>query len=128
MVKRSHQRDLIKDNLISRYDHPTADMVYHSIRQQLPNISLGTVYRNLRFLVEQGEVLSLKLGDGKEHFDGHTTSHYHFICNECNEVEDIFIEPLDNICDIASKHCNGHITGHSTYFYGLCNECKNNHS
>ena len=69
MTKRSIQRDLIKNNLTSRYDHPTADMVYHSIRQKLPNISLGTVYRNLRFLVEQGDAVSLKLGDGPERFD-----------------------------------------------------------
>ena len=70
MEKRSLQRDLIKQNLASRYDHPTADMVYSSIREDLPNISLGTVYRNLRFLVEHGEAVSLKLGDGREHFDG----------------------------------------------------------
>lgn len=126
MIKRSLQRDLIKENLMSRYDHPTADMVYYSIRQQLPNISLGTVYRNLRFLVEQGDILSLKLGDGKEHFDGHTASHYHFICSECGDIEDIFMDSLD-ICEAASEHCSGEITGHSTYFYGLCSKCKTKH-
>lgn len=61
----SYQRKLIKPIC-----HPTADDVYASVKLILPNISLGTVYRNLSFLVEQGEVLSLKLGDGKEHFDG----------------------------------------------------------
>ena len=81
MVKKSFQREAIRQNLLSRYDHPTADMVYNSVREELPNISLGTVYRNLRFLVDQGDALSLKLGDGREHFDGHVEPHYHFICS-----------------------------------------------
>ena len=79
MTKRSLQREMIKQNLLSRYDHPTADMVYQSIREELPNISLGTVYRNLRFLVDQGDALSLKLGDGREHLMdmlNHTTILY----------------------------------------------------
>lgn len=127
MIKRSQQRDLIKENLINRYDHPTADMVYQSIRQELPNISLGTVYRNLRFLVEQGLVLSLKFSDGKEHFDGHIEPHYHFVCEKCGSIEDIFMDSIDDICQIASDKCSGDITGHITYFYGLCNECKTKH-
>ena len=77
MIKRSVQRELIRNNLAHRTDHPTADMVYQSIREELPNISLGTVYRNLRFLVDQGDALSLKLGDGKEHFDGNVNPHFH---------------------------------------------------
>ena len=126
MIKRSRQRELIKENLISRYDHPTADMVYNSIRQELPNISLGTVYRNLRFLVEQGDALSLKLGDGREHFDGHIEPHYHFICTRCGDIEDLFMDNL-SICNKAAKHCSGEIMGHSTYFYGLCKNCKPKH-
>ena len=126
MIKRSIQRDLIKENLISRYDHPTADMVYHSIKQQLPNISLGTVYRNLRFLVENGDAISLKLGDGREHFDGHVKPHYHFICSKCGEIEDIFMEEF-SICSQAAKYCSGEIQGHYTYFYGLCKNCKRKH-
>ena len=126
MVKHSHQRELIKNNLINRFDHPTADMVYQSIRQELPTISMGTVYRNLRFLVEQGDAASLKLGDGREHFDGHVRPHYHFICQKCGQIEDIFIEEFP-ICEQASKHCSGEITGHNTYFYGLCSKCKTKH-
>ena len=126
MVKKSFQREAIRQNLLSRYDHPTADMVYNSVREELPNISLGTVYRNLRFLVDQGDALSLKLGDGREHFDGHVEPHYHFICSQCGAVEDIFMDEL-KICEQASKHCSGEIHGHRTYFYGLCNNCKSKH-
>ena len=141
MIKRSVQRELIRNNLAHRTDHPTADMVYQSIREELPNISLGTVYRNLRFLVDQGDALgigrysegdqgdalSLKLGDGKEHFDGNVNPHFHFICTQCGCVDDIFMPSIDEICTIAAQYYSGNIKGHSTYFYGTCPKCKTKH-
>lgn len=123
MAKYSVQRELIKKNLADRYDHPTADAVYSSIREELPNISLGTVYRNLKFLVSEGELLSLNLGDGKEHFDGNINPHYHFICEKCGCVQDIFMDRL-NIEETAAGHFDGKISGHKTYFYGLCSDCN----
>ena len=122
-LKYSRQREAIKDYLSSVTTHPTADTVYMHIKEEFPNISLGTVYRNLSFLVEQGEVLSLKLGDGKEHFDGHTEPHYHFICTECGKVEDIFMKELQ-INKIAQDHFDGIIKGHQTYYYGICPKCN----
>ncbi|WP_288682479.1 transcriptional repressor [uncultured Eubacterium sp.] len=127
MIKRSVQRELIRNNLAHRTDHPTADMVYQSIREELPNISLGTVYRNLRFLVDQGDALSLKLGDGKEHFDGNVNPHFHFICTQCGCVDDIFMPSIDEICTTAAQYYSGDIKGHSTYFYGTCPKCKTKH-
>ena len=79
-LKYSRQRESIKASLMSRKDHPTADAVYASIREEFPNISLGTVYRNLNLLVELGEVQKLTFGDGKDHFDADTSLHYHFVC------------------------------------------------
>ena len=122
-LKYSRQREAIKSYLASTTSHPTADTVYMHVREDFPNISLGTVYRNLSFLVEQGEVLSLKLGDGKEHFDGHTEPHYHFICTECGKVEDIFMKELQ-INKIAQDHFDGIIKGHQTYYYGICPKCN----
>ena len=122
-LKFSRQRESIKQYLASTKEHPTADMVYMHVKEDYPNISLGTVYRNLSFLVEQGEVLSLKLGDGKEHFDGHTEPHYHFICTECGKVEDIFMKELQ-INKIAQDHFDGIIKGHQTYYYGICPKCN----
>ena len=63
-LKYSRQRESIKANLMSRHDHPTADALYASIREEFPNISLGTVYRNLNLLVETGEILKLTCGNG----------------------------------------------------------------
>lgn len=82
-LKYSRQREAIKSFLMTRKDHPTADVVYHSLRADFPNISLGTVYRNLTLLADLGEIARLRLGDGVDHFDADTSRHYHFICSEC---------------------------------------------
>lgn len=68
--RRSKQRDAIKSYLMSTTAHPTAETIYGNIKKEFPNISLGTVYRNLNFLVEHGEALRISCGDGSEHFDG----------------------------------------------------------
>ena len=80
--KHSRQRELIKEFLAGRKDHPTADIVYMNVRRQNPNISLGTVYRNLTLLVEDGEINRLRVGDGVDHFDADTSPHYHFVCSD----------------------------------------------
>ena len=85
-LKYSRQREAIKENLMSRRDHPTADAVYLSIREEYPNISLGTVYRNLQLLTELGELQKIRVGDGLDHFDADTSTHYHFYCNKCGAV------------------------------------------
>ena len=74
-LKYSRQRESIKTCLMERKDHPTADAVYMTIREEYPNISLGTVYRNLNLLVELGEVIKLTCGDGADHFDADTSPH-----------------------------------------------------
>ena len=79
MIKYSRQREAILKDLQSRRDHPTADMVYESVRKEYPNISLGTVYRNLAFLTESGQVLKITTPAGADHFDGFISPHNHFI-------------------------------------------------
>ena len=84
-LKYSRQRESIKACLMGRKDHPTADALYTSIREQFPNISLGTVYRNLNLLVELGEIRKLSCGDGTDHFDYDTSPHYHYVCKKCGK-------------------------------------------
>ncbi len=122
-LKHSKQRDMIKAFLMSRKDHPTADMVYTNVRQLYPNISLGTVYRNLTLLADIGEIQRLHLGDGMDHFDADTSKHYHFICQSCGNVIDLEMESIESITEAASKNFAGHITGHVTHFYGSCESC-----
>ena len=78
-LKRSRQREMIKSFLMGRKDHPTADVIYSNLKQQDPNLSLGTVYRNLTLLSDMGEILRLRVGDGVDHFDADTSEHYHFV-------------------------------------------------
>ncbi len=122
-LKYSRQRELIKDFLLSRKDHPTADVIYMNVRKTFPNISLGTVYRNLQLLTELGEIKKLNVGDGVDHFDGDTSPHYHFICKECGRVVDLQMGNIDTIKDIAGVNFDGQIAGHITYFYGRCGSC-----
>lgn len=122
-TKYSRQREEIKHYLSTRKDHPTADNVYMAIREQIPNISLGTVYRNLTMLAETGEIKRLRVGDGVDHFDYDTSPHYHFVCSECGSVSDLNMKNIDSIVDIAGADFDGQIHGHVTYFYGICGNC-----
>ncbi len=122
-LKYSRQREAIKEFMMTRKDHPTADVVYMNVRQEFPNISLGTVYRNLTLLSDMGELLRLRVGDGVDHFDATTTPHYHFICQECGSVSDLDLSDMQTINEIAGKDFNGRIDGHVTYFYGACKHC-----
>lgn len=131
-IKHSRQRDAIKNFLMSRKDHPTAETVYAHVSQEYPNISLGTVYRNLSFLVDNGQAIKVPCNDGSVHFDANIQPHYHFQCTECGSVIDLdfdsaTLEKAFN--EAAGSHFGGSIEGNVTFFYGKCPECaKKMHS
>lgn len=127
-LKFSRQREAIKDFLLTRKDHPSADIVYENVRKEFPNISLGTVYRNLTLLSDMGELLRLRVGDGIDHFDATTTPHYHFICRSCGSVIDLDMDSINSINDIANANFDGTVEGHVTYFYGTCAACSQKNS
>lgn len=122
-LKYSKQREMIKEFLMTRKDHPTADIIYMNVRKKQPNISLGTVYRNLTLLADIGEIRKLRVGDGVDHFDADTSLHYHFVCTDCGSVTDLKMESIESITETAGAHFDGHIAGHMTYFYGTCGHC-----
>jgi Fur family peroxide stress response transcriptional regulator len=122
-LKYSRQRESIKEFLQSRCDHPTADTIYDNIRIIYPNISLGTVYRNLSLLASIGEINKISTGDGPDRFDGNVAPHYHFVCRNCHSVIDLDMEDIGYIKDVASKNFKGKIDGHITNFYGVCEDC-----
>ncbi len=123
-LKYSRQRESIKAYLASTREHPTADTVYIHVRKTFPNISLGTVYRNLNLLVEQKEAIKVECGDGLDHFDALCTPHYHFLCRNCKRVFDLELPSLDHINTLANANFDGSIESHSVYFTGLCEQCK----
>lgn len=122
-LKYSRQRESIKANLMNRTDHPTADALYLSIREEFPNISLGTVYRNLNLLVELGEIIKFSAGDGSEHFDFTTDQHYHLICKTCGKIHDLPVSLVRDTNELLTESIPGRIDSHSLFFYGVCEDC-----
>ena len=122
-IKYSRQRESIKNFLMSRYDHPTADTIYMNVRNEFPNISLGTVYRNLALLTDLGEIRKISSPEGADRFDGHVEPHSHFICKKCHAVLDIRMENEDFINEEAQKYFPGIIEGHTVHYYGICSDC-----
>ncbi|MBO5199081.1 MAG: transcriptional repressor [Lachnospiraceae bacterium] len=124
VTKFSRQRESIKEYLMNTKEHPTADAIYAKVRETFPNISLGTVYRNLHFLVEHGEIIKLSCMDGSDHFDADLSPHHHFVCKCCSRILDLDMEPIEHINTLANAHFKGRIEGNVTYFYGICEECS----
>lgn len=124
IMKYSRQREAILSFLKTRKDHPTAEVVYSHVRQDFPNISLGTVYRNLTQLSEANIISRLRFGDlGIDHFDADTSNHQHFVCTCCDSVIDLEMGDISYIDKEASKNFDGLIQGHNIYFCGLCKNC-----
>lgn len=124
IMKYSKQRAAILSFLETRKDHPTAEVVYENVRETFPNISLGTVYRNLTQLADHGIILRLSFGYlGSDHFDADTSYHEHFVCSACGCVQDIYMDDISYVDRAAAGRFDGVIQGHQIYFHGLCKSC-----
>lgn len=122
-LKYSRQREAVLLYLRSTKLHPTAENIYTEIRKEFPKISLGTVYRNLNLLVEQGEILRLNCGDGVEHYDAIIEPHNHFVCRQCGAIIDLEMNAPINIEEEAKNKFPGRIEGYEVYFRGICGDC-----
>ncbi len=123
MIKYSRQREAIYQFLCTRTDHPTAETIYASLRVEMPNISLGTVYRNLSLLSDTGQIQKLSGSGTSDRFDPKATPHYHFHCEHCGKVEDIPMTSMDSLNQLAQAHLGGTIRSHTLMFHGTCSEC-----
>lgn len=124
VMRQTKQRQLVYDNVASRCDHPTVDMIYEAVRKKDKNISKGTVYRNLNILSDIGKINHVEVPGG-DRFDSTVFPHYHIHCVRCGKVEDVDMK-YDYQSDkkIASK--SGYeIKGHNIVYEGLCPKCKN---
>ncbi|OGF30490.1 hypothetical protein A2533_01115 [Candidatus Falkowbacteria bacterium RIFOXYD2_FULL_35_9] len=116
------QRLTILKYLQSVTCHPTAEKIYHHVRQTIPNVSLGTVYRNLNYLAQKGLIIQFQKDANLTCFDGNPSDHLHFICQKCHKVYDIFENsPIDEkklkqIGQPQKIECK---------IYGTCNKCLN---
>lgn len=122
-LKYSRQRECIREYIQKCKEHPTADQIYAEIKKEFPNISLGTVYRNLSLLVELKEISKISTGNSPDRFDYNTTPHSHFICTHCHCIQDITAEDFDCILKKVADKIDGEITNQTTTFYGVCSHC-----
>ena len=120
-IKHSRQRDAIINELCSRTDHPTAETLYWSLKEDFPNLSLGTVYRNLGLLCDDGSIIKISV-DGADRYDGNAKPHCHFLCRSCKEMSDVHnVSPFS---ETLITSVNGEIENYSLTLFGVCGNCK----
>lgn len=103
MERYSRQRELILSSLKKRCDHPTAEKLYLDLKDEMPDLGIATVYRNLSALYESGDIAKIKLSAGPDRYEGNNEPHIHFICNNCDEIIDL------EITDTLSKDIDENI-------------------
>jgi Fur family transcriptional regulator, ferric uptake regulator len=121
------QRKVILEELRKAKSHPTAYDVHEMVRGKLPQISLGTVYRNLEYLSSKGLIQKLDMGKGQRRFDATTEEHAHIMCVTCGKVEDIALQPDLNILtmkDIVKEQIGFEIIGYAMELHGICPACR----
>jgi Fur family transcriptional regulator, peroxide stress response regulator len=122
-VRITPQRHAILEYLINSMSHPTADEIYKALEGKFPNMSVATVYNNLRVFREVGLVKELTYGDSSSRFDFVTTQHYHVICDTCGKIVDFHYPGLDEVEQLASHITGFKISHHRMEVYGSCPEC-----
>lgn len=126
--KHSKKRDAILSALRETDAHPSAEWVYHRLKPQIPDLSLGTVYRNLALFKASGEIVSLGTVNGLERFDGDISPHAHFVCQCCGQILDlpglavskVLLEQAAELSESAVSSCK-------LLFSGRCKSCTENH-
>jgi Fur family transcriptional regulator, peroxide stress response regulator len=123
-MRKSRQREAIMRVLMSTTSHPTAEWLYEEVKKEIPNVSLGTVYRNLKLLQERGEILELEQTGHYRRFDGNSANHYHFRCGECGRVFDIDEPLVQGMEERVERKTGFQVWHHRLEFRGLCRDCQ----
>jgi Fur family peroxide stress response transcriptional regulator len=123
MLKKSQQRAAIRSYLQTCSDHPTAAEIHQALIKEYPNLSLGTVYRNLNLMLSLGEVQKISFSDEADRYDGMLSPHYHHICTRCGAVHDIQMQQISGVDQLAQNFTEHKITAHQLVFFGLCRDC-----
>ena len=123
-LKLTPQRLAVYNYLMNTTAHPSADTIYNDIHVQYPTMSLATVYKALKTLVDVGLVQEINVGEGNFRYDGNASMHAHLQCLSCGKVDDFKDFPLDNINSIAQEKTNYKLLSNRIYFYGYCTDCQ----
>jgi len=122
--RETKQREAILRILRNARSHPTADHIYDEVRKDIPNISKGTVYRNLKVLQELGQIRELNLNGTKSRFEMAIASHYHFRCENCGRVLDLDVPIHTELDREVAEQTGLRISHHQLEFLGLCQDCQ----
>ena len=120
MIRSSKKRDAIYAALRSTKSHPNAEWIYTQVKREIPDLSLGTVYRNLALFLEDGSAMRVATVSGQDRFDGDTRQHAHFVCNLCGDVADVEDAP-----PIPFPEMEATIEGYRLIYHGICRPCQN---
>lgn len=123
-TRMTKQKKVILDILRNTLSHPSADWVYEQAKRMVPDISLGTVYRNLNVLRDSGEITELNYGSTYSRYDGRNENHYHFFCEKCSKLVDVSIPVYEGLDKMVQDTTGFEVRHHRMEFYGLCNDCK----
>ena len=124
-TKHFRKRDAILSCLRESKAHPSAETLFNQLKPQIPDLSMGTVYRNLTHFKEQGLATSVATVRGVERFDANTDPHVHFICRECDAVIDLEdMQIPESLSAAAAGCCGGGVESCQLSFTGLCKACK----
>ena len=118
-MRNTKQKNLVLEVINNSYNHLSANEVYNACRNIIPNISLGTVYRNLNYLVENNLIKRIKMNDNIDRYD-RLDNHIHFICNKCGTIIDIYDDYFINVKDIFGNIVNDY----DIKFTGICKNCQ----
>ena len=122
----SRKREAILNAIRSTTCHPSADWVYQTLKPAHPDLSLGTVYRNLDLFKQNGSIQSVGVVNGQERFDGNTAPHSHFVCNGCGKVIDLdLIQPDTSLEQAVTEQYQLTVQRYDLTFYGQCDTCMN---
>ena len=122
--RQSKHRERILELLRSTDTHPTADWLYEQLKKEYPQLSLGTVYRNLIILLELGLAKKIHFGSTYDRFEANTEPHYHLICESCGKISDFNI-PINNDLNFQANQLTGFtVHHHKLEFFGVCEDCN----
>jgi len=123
-LRMTRQRQVILEELRATDQHPSADDLYSRVKQKLPRISLGTVYRNLEILSELGEIQTIASAGNLKRFDGEAQNHYHMRCLGCDRLFDAPLEVIDALERALQTKTDFRVLSHRIEFVGFCRDCQ----
>ncbi len=122
--KHSRKRDAMLHKIRSTTCHPSAVWIYEELRKDIPDLSLGTVYRNLSVFKDEGLIVSVGTVNGQERYDGNTGEHTHFICLDCGSVLDVDTELSSALTEAVERENDLEVQYRQLTLYGTCSKCR----